>query len=48
MVEARVFIAFRKDLSNIALQEARLRRQRGADLADLKSAHPQRRTKLPK
>jgi len=37
MIEAQIFITFRKDLSNIALQEARLRRQRNADLAELKS-----------
>jgi hypothetical protein len=35
----------RPSLSNIALQEARLRRHRGADLADLKSAQPQRSDK---
>jgi hypothetical protein len=45
MIEARVFIVFRKDLSNLALQEARLRRQRGADLADLKSAQKERSDK---
>ena len=42
MIEAQVFITFRKDLSNLALQESRLRRQRDADLAELKSAQKQR------
>ena len=42
MIEAQIFITFRKDLSNIALQEARLRRQRNADLAELKSMRKER------
>ena len=42
MIEAQIFITFRKDLSNIALQEARLRRQRNADLAELKSLQKER------
>jgi hypothetical protein len=42
MIEAQIFITFRKDLSNLALQEARLRRQRDADLAELKSVQIQR------
>jgi len=42
MIEAQIFMTFRKDLSNIALQEARLRRQRNADLAELKSLQKER------
>ncbi|HMF78820.1 MAG TPA: hypothetical protein VK604_24395 [Bryobacteraceae bacterium] len=36
MIDAQVFQNCRKDLSNLALQEARLRRMRDADLATLK------------
>ena len=35
-IEAQVFQDCRKDLSNLALQEARLRRMRDADVAELK------------
>lgn len=35
LIDAQVFQNFRKDLSNLALQEARLRRMRDADLAAL-------------
>jgi hypothetical protein len=42
MIEAQIFMTFRKDLSNLALQEARLRRQRDADLAELKAVQKQR------
>jgi hypothetical protein len=37
-MEAQVFQDCRKDLSNLALQEQRLRRMRDADLAELKDA----------
>jgi len=37
MIEAQVFLTFRKDLHNLALQEARLRRQRNNDVAELKA-----------
>jgi hypothetical protein len=37
-IEAQVFQDCRKDLSNLALQEARLRRMRDADLTELKDA----------
>ncbi len=43
MIEAQIFITFRKDLGNLALQEARLRRQRDADLAKLESAQKERK-----
>jgi hypothetical protein len=43
MIEAQVFLTFRKDLNNLALQEVRLRRQRDADLAELKAAQKQRK-----
>lgn len=43
MVEAQVFLTFRKDLSNLALQEVRLRRQRDADVAALKALQKQRK-----
>jgi hypothetical protein len=43
MIEAQVFITFRKDLSNLALQEARLRRQRQTDVTELKALQKQRK-----
>jgi hypothetical protein len=36
LLEAKIFLAYRKDLSNLSLQESRLRRQREKDTADLK------------
>jgi len=43
MIEAQVFLTFRKDLHNLALQEARLRRQRDTDVAELKALQKQRK-----
>ena len=43
MIEAQIFITSRKDLSNLALQEARLRRQRETDVAELKALQKQRK-----
>jgi hypothetical protein len=43
MIEAQVFLTFRKDLHNLALQEARLRRQRNNDVAELKALQKQRK-----
>jgi hypothetical protein len=43
MIEAQVFLTFRKELNNLALQEVRLRRQRDTDLAELKALQKQRK-----
>jgi hypothetical protein len=43
MIEAQVFLTFRKDLNNLALQEARLRRQRETDVTELKALQKQRK-----
>ena len=43
MIEAQIFITSRKDLSNLALQEARLRRQRETDVVELKTLQKQRK-----
>jgi len=43
MIEAQVFITFRKDLRNLALQETRLRRQRETDVAELQALQKQRK-----
>jgi hypothetical protein len=42
MIEAQIFLTHGKDLSNLALQESRLRRRYQADLADLKEMQRQR------
>jgi hypothetical protein len=36
LIEAQIFLTYRRDLSNLALQEARLSRQRDARMAELK------------
>ncbi|HEY2341497.1 MAG TPA: hypothetical protein VGH90_00645 [Chthoniobacteraceae bacterium] len=43
MIEAQVFLTFRKDLRNLALQETRLRRQRETDVAELKALQKHRK-----
>ncbi|HMJ60310.1 MAG TPA: hypothetical protein VK493_01060, partial [Bryobacteraceae bacterium] len=43
MIEAQVFLTFRKDLRNLALQETRLRRQRETDVAELKALQKERK-----
>jgi hypothetical protein len=43
MIEAQVFLTFRKDLNNLALQETRLRRQRETDVVELKALQKQRK-----
>jgi hypothetical protein len=43
MIEAQVFLTFRKDLRNLALQETRLRRQRETDAAELKALQTRRK-----
>ena len=42
MIEAQIFLTHGKDLSNLALQESRLRRRYQTDLADLKEMQRQR------
>jgi hypothetical protein len=42
MIEAQIFLTHRKDFSNLALQEARLRRHHNAELAQLKEMQRQR------
>ena len=37
LIQAEIFMTFRRDFSNLALQERRLRNQRAADIAQLKS-----------
>jgi hypothetical protein len=37
LLQAEIFLAYRKDFANLALQERRLRNQRAADIAQLKS-----------
>jgi hypothetical protein len=36
MIEAQIFLAYRRDLNNLSIQEARLRRQYEKDQAELK------------
>ena len=43
LIEAKIFLAYKKDLSNLNLQEARLRRQREKDGARLKEVQALRR-----
>ena len=43
VIEAKIFLAYKKDLSNLNLQEARLRRQREKDEARLKEVQALRR-----
>ncbi|HEY3936462.1 MAG TPA: hypothetical protein VGL97_03490 [Bryobacteraceae bacterium] len=42
MIESQIFLTYRKDLGNLALQEARLRRQRAADVAELQEMQAKR------
>jgi hypothetical protein len=43
LIEAKIFLAYKKDLSNVSLQEGRLRRQREKDEARLKEVQGLRR-----
>jgi hypothetical protein len=43
LIEAKIFLAYKKDLSNLSLREARLRRQREKDQAGLKELQALRR-----
>jgi hypothetical protein len=43
LIQAETFLTYRKDLSNLALQERRLRNQRVTDLAQLEQLQSQRR-----
>jgi hypothetical protein len=42
LIEAKIFLAYKKDLSNLSLQEARLRRQKEKDGARLKELQASR------
>jgi hypothetical protein len=42
LIEARVFLAYRKDLNNLSIQESRLRRQRERDTETLKELQQER------
>ncbi|MBV8807158.1 MAG: hypothetical protein JO033_00670 [Acidobacteriaceae bacterium] len=42
LIEAKVFLAYRKDLNNLSIQESRLRRQRERDTETLKQLQYQR------
>jgi len=42
LIDAEIFMTFRRDFSNLALQERRLRNQRAADIAQLKSLQKDR------
>jgi len=44
-IDAEVFMTFRRDFSNLALQERRLRNQRNADVAELEKLQKDRREK---
>jgi hypothetical protein len=43
MIEAQVFLTYRRDLNNLSIQEARLRRQHEKDQAELKRQMAERR-----
>ena len=45
LIDAEIFMTFRKDFSNLALQERRLRNQRNADVAQLEKIQKDRRDK---
>jgi len=45
LIDAEIFMTFRKDFSNLALQERRLRNQRNADVAQLEQIQKDRRDK---
>ena len=42
LIEAKVFLAYRKDLSNLSIQESRLRRQRERDTGTLEELQDER------
>ncbi len=48
MIESKILLAYRRDLSNLSIQEGRLRRQREKDTASLRELQNERkrRTKL--
>ncbi len=43
LIEAQVFLSYRKDLNNLSIQESRLRRQRDNDTAQLEDLQKERR-----
>jgi hypothetical protein len=45
LIDAEIFMTFRRDFSNLALQERRLRNQRNADVAKLEQIQKDRRDK---
>jgi hypothetical protein len=48
MIEAKVLLTYRRDLSNLSIQETRLRRHREKDLAALKELQEARRKETKK
>ena len=45
LIQAQIFLTYRKDLTNLSLQERRLRNQRDTDIAQLEKLQSERRTK---
>ena len=45
LIQAQIFLTYRKDLTNLSLQERRLRNQRDTDIAQLERLQSARRTK---
>ena len=45
LIEAQIFLAYRRDLNNLSIQETRLRRQREQDTARLEQLQRERREK---
>jgi len=45
LIQAQIFLTYRKDLTNLSLQERRLRNQRDTDIAQLDKLQTERRTK---
>jgi len=45
LIDAEIFMTFRRDFSNLALQERRLRNQRSTDIAELEKLQKDRREK---
>jgi hypothetical protein len=48
MIEAKILLTYRRDLSNLSIQETRLRRHREKDLAVLKELQDQRKREAQK
>ena len=46
LIEAQIFITYQRQLSNLSVQEGRLRKQREKDLAELKSLQSERQKRI--